>query len=151
MIAVVQRVTSASVTVGGEVVGKIGRGLAVLLAVHEADTPADVEHVANKLAGLRVFPNGDKGYDLDVTQVGGAVLLVSNFTVAAETRHGRRPSFDAAAKPEQGRLLFDAVVNRLIQSGVAVETGRFGAEMLVRIENDGPLTLIVESRTKGEG
>jgi D-tyrosyl-tRNA(Tyr) deacylase len=150
MIAVVQRVTNASVTVGDEVVGRIDRGLAVLLAVHETDTPADVAFVAAKLAGLRVFPNGEKGYDLDVRQVGGGVLLVSNFTVAASTRQGRRPSFDAAAKPEKGRELFDAVAEALRQAGVPVETGRFGAEMLVEIRNDGPLTLIVESATRAE-
>jgi D-tyrosyl-tRNA(Tyr) deacylase len=145
VIAVVQRVSGASVTVGDEVVGRIDRGLAVLLAVHETDTPADVAYVAGKLAGLRVFPNGEKGYDLDVRQVGGAILLVSNFTVAASTRQGRRPSFDAAAKPEKGRMLFDAVVDALRAADVPVETGRFGAEMLVEVRNDGPLTLIVES------
>jgi D-aminoacyl-tRNA deacylase len=145
MIAVVQRVTEASVTVGDEVVGRIGKGLAVLLAVHQTDGPAEVEYVATKLAGLRIFPNVDKEYDLDVTQLGGAILLVSNFTVAADTRKGRRPSFDAAAKPEKGRALFDAVVERLRKAGVRVETGRFGADMLVDIRNDGPVTVIVSS------
>ena len=145
MIAVVQRVTAASVSVGDEVVGRIGRGLAVLLAVHETDAAGDVEFVAMKLAGLRVFPNGDKGFDLDVAQIGGGILLVSNFTVAADTRKGRRPSFDAAAKPEKGRELFDAVVARLRQAGVPVETGQFGADMLVAIKNDGPVTVIVTS------
>jgi D-tyrosyl-tRNA(Tyr) deacylase len=148
MIAVVQRAAGASVTVGGEIVGRIERGLAVLLAVQATDTPADVEYVANKLAGLRVFPNGDKEYDLDVRQAGGAVLMVSNFTVAAETRKGRRPSFDAAAKPEKGRALFDATVAALRNAGVVVETGVFGADMLVEIRNDGPLTVIVESGSK---
>ncbi len=102
MIAVVQRVTSAAVTVEGEVVGRIGVGLAVLLAVHADDTAADVAWTARKLCGLRVFPNGDKGFDRDVLAVGGSILLVSNFTVAAATGKGRRPSFDAAAPPEQG-------------------------------------------------
>ena len=145
MIAVVQRVTEAAVTVGDEVVGRIGRGLAVLLAVHETDGPAEAEYMATKLAGLRIFPDGDKGFELDVTQIGGSILLVSNFTVAADTRKGRRPSFDAAAKPEKGRTLFDFVVDRLRQAGIRVETGRFGADMQVNIENDGPVTVIVSS------
>jgi D-tyrosyl-tRNA(Tyr) deacylase len=145
MIAVVQRVTEASVSVGDEIVGRIGKGLAILLAVHETDGPAEVEYVGTKLAGLRIFPNGDKGFDLDVTQFGGRILLISNFTVAADTRKGRRPSFDAAAKPEKARTLFDAVADRLRQAGVAVETGRFGADMLVDIKNDGPVTVIVST------
>jgi D-tyrosyl-tRNA(Tyr) deacylase len=146
MIAVVQRVTEASVTVGGETVGRIGAGLLVLAAVHKTDTPSDLDWTAAKLASLRIFRNGDKHFDLDVRQVGGAVLLVSNFTVAAATRHGRRPSFDAAAAPEKGRVLFDALVESVRAQGVAVETGRFGADMKVSLVNDGPVTVIVDSR-----
>lgn len=149
MIAVVQRVTAASVTVGDEIVGRIGTGLAVLLAVHESDTEADVAWTANKLVALRVFRSGEKHFDVDVRQAGGAVLLVSNFTVAAQTRQGRRPSFDQAAGGEKGQKLFDAVVEALRALGVSTETGRFGADMLVRIENDGPATFIVDSRTPG--
>ena len=146
MIAVVQRVTEASVTVEGETVGRIGPGLAVLVAVHRTDTPADVTWTANKLAGLRIFRNGDKYFDADVRQIGGSILLVSNFTVAADTTGGRRPSFIAAAETERGRELFDQLVVAIREQGVPVETGRFGADMLVSIVNDGPVTVIVESK-----
>ena len=145
MIAVVQRVTEASVTVEGEAVGKIGHGLAVLAAVHRTDTETDVNWTATKLAGLRIFRNGDKYFDADVRQVGGSILLVSNFTVAADTRGGRRPSFIAAAETDRGRELFDQLVAAVRALGVPVETGRFGADMLVSIVNDGPVTVIVES------
>jgi D-tyrosyl-tRNA(Tyr) deacylase len=145
MIAVVQRVTEASVVVEGETVGKIGAGLVVLAAVHRTDASADVAWTANKLAGLRIFRNGDKYFDADVKQVGGSILLVSNFTVAANTREGRRPSFIAAAETERGRELFDQLVETVRSLGVTVETGRFGADMLVSLVNDGPVTVIVDS------
>jgi D-tyrosyl-tRNA(Tyr) deacylase len=151
VIAVVQRVTEASVTVAGEVVGRIGGGLVVLVAVDNLDEPADVAWTAGKLTGLRVFRNGDKHFDVDVRAAGGSVLLVSNFTVAAETRKGRRPSFDAAAGPEKGRALFDALVEAVRASGVAVETGRFGADMSVALVNDGPATFIIDSRATVPG
>ena len=148
MIAVVQRVTDASVVVSGETVGAIGPGLLVLAAVHRADSDTDVAWTANKLVGLRIFrsPDGEKHFDLDVKQAGGSVLLVSNFTVAAATRQGRRPSFDAAAEPERGRQLFDRLVDAVRATGVTVETGRFGADMRVSLVNDGPVTVIVDSR-----
>ena len=149
MIAVVQRVTEAAVVVGAETVGRIGPGLAVLAAVHRTDTPADVTWTANKLAGLRIFRNGDKYFDADVRQVGGAILLVSNFTVAANTREGRRPSFIAAAETETGRAMFDQLVGAVRALGVTVETGRFGAEMLVSLVNDGPVTVIIDSTARG--
>src|SRR5687767_8296303 len=139
MIAVVQRVTEASVTVAGETVGRIGHGLAVLAAVHRTDTTAEVTWTANKLAGLRIFRAGDKYFDADVRQVGGSILLVSNFTVAADTRGGRRPSFIAAAETERGRELFDELVRTVRDLNVQVETGRFGADMLVSVVNDGPV------------
>ena len=145
MIAVVQRVTEAGVTVGDEVVGRIGAGLLVLAAVHATDTVAEVDWTANKLVGLRIFRNGEKHFDLDVRQAGGSVLLVSNFTVAAQTRQGRHPSFDAAADPAKGRQLFDALVDAVRAAGVTVETGRFGADMRVSLVNDGPVTVLVES------
>jgi D-tyrosyl-tRNA(Tyr) deacylase len=147
MIAVVQRVSEASVTVDGEVVGRIGPGLAVLAAVHRTDTVTDITWTANKLVGLRIFRNGDKYFDADVKQVGGSILLVSNFTVAAATREGRRPSFIAAAETGRGREVFDELVKAVRATGVSVETGRFGADMLVSIVNDGPVTVIVDSRS----
>ena len=149
MIAIVQRVTEASVTVAGETVGRIGHGLVVLAAVHRTDAAVDVTWTANKLAGLRIFRNGDKYFDADVRQAGGAILLVSNFTVAAATREGRRPSFSAAAETERGRVLFDQLVDATRALGVPVETGRFGADMLVSLVNDGPVTVIVDSAGRG--
>src|SRR3954463_15768402 len=107
MICVVQRVLEARVDVAGETVGAIGAGLLVLASVVTDDTPADAEWIAQKLVGLRIFRNGDKHFDQDVTQIGGSILLVSNFTVAADTRNGRRPSLIAAAKPERGEQLFN--------------------------------------------
>ncbi len=148
MIAVVQRVTEAAVVVESETVGRIGPGLLVLAAVHRTDTPADAAWTAGKLAGLRVFRNGDKYFDADVKGVGGSILLVSNFTVAAATREGRRPSFSAAAEADRGRELFDQLVDAIRLLGVAVETGRFGADMLVSLVNDGPVTVIVDSSTR---
>ena len=148
MIAVVQRVSEAAVVVEGETVGRIGPGLLVLAAVHRTDTAADVTRTANKLAGLRIFRKGDKYFDADVKQVGGAILLVSNFTVAANTREGRRPSFIAAAETERGRELFDELVDAVRGLGVPVETGRFGADMLVSLVNDGPVTVIVDSSAR---
>jgi D-tyrosyl-tRNA(Tyr) deacylase len=146
MIAVVQRVSEASVSVGGRTVGRIASGLAALVAVHKTDSAADVTWTANKLSSLRIFRGGDKHFELDVKQVGGSVLLVSNFTVAAQTRQGRRPSFDEAADPETGRRLFDQLVEALRATGVPVQTGEFGADMLVSLANDGPVTVIVDSR-----
>ena len=146
MIAVVQRVTEASVAVGGEVVGRIGPGLVGLVAVHAADDVADVTWMAGKLTACRIFRSGDKHFDIDVGQAGGSVLLVSNFTVAGETRKGRRPSFDAAAPPEKGRALFDTLVEAVRASGVDVATGQFGADMAVALVNDGPATFILDSR-----
>ena len=145
MIAVVQRVTEGRVVVADRVVGRIGGGLLVLVAVHADDTDADVTWTAGKLVGLRIFRSGEKHFDADVKETGRAVLLVSNFTVAARTRQGRRPSFDLAAPPEKGRALFDALVEAVRAQGVTVETGEFGADMAVSIVNDGPVTVIVDS------
>lgn len=145
MIAVVQRVKSASVTVAGDIVGRIGPGLCVLAAIESEDTEAELRWTAQKIAGLRIFPEGEKDYHTDVQQAGGGVLLVSNFTVAANTANGRRPGFDRAMKPDQARPMFDQFVELVRATGIPVAAGRFGADMLVAIENDGPLTLVVES------
>jgi D-aminoacyl-tRNA deacylase len=146
MICVIQRVSRASVTVDGAVVGQIDRGLMVLAAVHRTDTSADIVWTARKLAELRVFPTDKGNFDLDAAQVGGAILLVSNFTVAAETRKGRRPSLDAAAEPAVGREKFDELVAAVRGLGVTVETGRFGEDMKVELVNDGPVTFLLDSR-----
>lgn len=152
MICVVQRVSQASVTVDQRVVGQIGRGMLVLAAVHRDDSDADIAFTAAKLVSLRIFrgPAGageeEKNFDRDVREIDGAILLVSNFTVAAATRHGRRPSLDAAASPESGRVLFDRLVATVRQGGMRVETGEFGAHMRVSLDNDGPATFLVDSR-----
>src|SRR3954469_5885381 len=145
MICVVQRVSEARVDVAGETVGAIQHGLLVLASVHHNDTTSDIDWIAQKLVGLRIFRNGDKHFDLDVTQVGGSILLVSNFTVAADTRTGRRPSLLAAAKPEPGEALFNHFVTSVRNFGVPVATGRFGADMQVHLVNDGPATFIVQN------
>src|SRR3954466_4417186 len=129
MICVVQRVSEARVDVAGETVGAIQHGLLVLASVVQDDTTSDIEWIAQKLVGLRIFREGDKHFDLDVTQVGGSILLVSNFTVAAETKKGRRPSLIAAAGPEKGEELFNHLVESVRALGVNVATGKFGADM----------------------
>lgn len=146
MIAVVQRVTEANVVVNGATVGEIGHGLLALVSVVVDDTADDVQWVAGKLATLRIFRNGEKHFDLDVTQVEGSVLLVSNFTVAGKTKQGRRPSFDGAAKPERGRELFDELVGAVRKLGISVATGEFGADMKVSLVNDGPATFLINSK-----
>lgn len=150
MIAVVQRVLEGRVVVDGRTVGEIGHGLLVLAAVERDDQPAEIEWTAAKLAGLRIFrsEDGTKHFDRDVKQVGGGLLLVSNFTVAAETRKGRRPSLEGAASPERGREMFELFFEAVRrESGVRVETGEFGADMKVSLVNDGPVTFIVRSST----
>ncbi len=145
MIAIVQRVTEASVSVDGEVVGRIGRGIMALVAVTKADTPAEADWLAAKLVAMRVFRADRKHFEADVTQVGGSILLVSNFTVSAKTKKGRRPSLDAAAEPAKAQELFDSLVNAVRKLNVPVETGRFGADMRVALTNEGPATFIVDS------
>ena len=151
MRAVVQRVRYARVEVDDRVVGSIGLGLLALVGVERGDGPADVAHVAAKLRELRIFDDdgdaeGRTRMNRSVVDVGGAVLVVSQFTLAADTRRGRRPSFDAAAPPDEARRLFEEVVADLRASGVEVATGEFQAAMRVTLENDGPVTFVVESR-----
>jgi len=145
MIAVVQRVTEAQVVVKGEIVGRIDRGLVALVAVTKTDTTAEADWLAAKLVALRVFRAGAKHFEADVTQVGGAILLVSNFTVSAKTKKGRRPSLDAAAEPAKAQELFDYLVAAVAKLNVPVATGRFGADMRVSLTNEGPATFIVDS------
>jgi D-tyrosyl-tRNA(Tyr) deacylase len=145
---VVQRVTEAQVTVEGQVVGKIGAGLLVLAAVEQGDTTAEIEWTAAKLVGMRIFRSGDKHFEADIKQTDGAILLVSNFTVAAATRKGRRPSFDGAMDPASADPVFQKLVDAVRAQGVHVETGRFGAMMLVSSVNDGPATFIVQTESR---
>jgi D-tyrosyl-tRNA(Tyr) deacylase len=148
MIAVIQRVTHAKVEVDGKTVGEIGYGMLVLASVERDDTIEDMTWMAEKLAQLRVFRNGDKHFDQDITQIGGSMLLVSNFTVAAATRKGRRPSLDGAAEPGKAKELFDQFVAAVKSLSIPVATGEFGASMLVSLANDGPSTFIVQTDRK---
>lgn len=146
MRAVVQRVTRASVSVAGEVVGKIDRGFCVLVGVATDDAEADADALAEKVVGLRVFEDDAGKMNLDVTQVGGALLCVSQFTLLGDVRRGRRPSFTEAMAPEPAARLFERFCTACKARGVPVETGRFRAEMLVDLVNDGPVTLLLDTK-----
>ena len=143
MRAVVQRVSSAAVEADGETVGEIGAGLCVLVGIAEGDAEDDAARLAGRVARLRIFPNDEGRFDRSVLDTGGAALVVSNFTLLADTAKGNRPSFSAAAAPEPAEPLYERCCAALRAEGVAVETGRFGALMTVRIENDGPVTIVL--------
>lgn len=145
MRALIQRVTSASVTVDGEVVGQIGRGFLVLLGVTHSDAAAQADWLARKITTLRVFEDAAGKMNLGLSDVGGAVLVVSQFTLYGEARKGRRPDFIQAARPEQAEPLVDRFVAQLRAAGLHVETGRFRAEMQVALVNDGPVTLWLDT------
>ena len=145
MRAVVQRVAAAHVVVAGETVGRIGRGLLVYLGAGRGDGEAEAAWMARKLASLRVFANEDARMARDVLEVGGEVLVVSQFTVYGDVRKGRRPSFDAAADPARAEVLYHCVCNALASRGLRVETGRFRAMMDVHCVVDGPVTILVDS------
>lgn len=145
MRALVQRVTRARVTVAGRVTGAIGRGLTAFAGVTHADLEADADWLARKVAGLRVFPEGEKPMQLDVREVAGAVLVVPQFTLYADARRGRRPDFVAAAEPARAEPLVDRFCAVLAAEGVRVERGVFRAHMEVELVNDGPVTLWIES------
>lgn len=145
MRAVVQRVSSASVTVEGETIGAIGPGLLAYVSVGPEDGVAEVEWLASKLSTLRIFADEAGRFDRSLVDAGGAVLVVSQFTLYADTRRGRRPSFTEAAPPEIAEPLVEQLVDRLRLDGVEVATGRFGAHMLVDAVNDGPVTMILDT------
>jgi D-tyrosyl-tRNA(Tyr) deacylase len=146
MRAVVQRVTEARVSAEGRVTGAIGRGLVVLIGVEKGDGAADSEGMAEKVAGLRIFEDGGGKMNLSVRDVGGDVLAVSQFTLLGDARKGKRPGFSAAAPPDEANALYRDFVRRLESRGLRVEEGVFRAEMLVEIHNDGPVTLLLDSR-----
>lgn len=146
MRAVLQRVRSASVVVDGQVVGAIGVGLLVLLGVAVDDTDADLSYIVDKTTGLRVFPDADGRMNVDVRDAGGALLVVSQFTLAGDCRKGRRPSWDGAARPDQARAWYERAIVAWRAHGLTVETGVFQADMQVALVNDGPVTLLLDSR-----
>ncbi|HUG67423.1 MAG TPA: D-aminoacyl-tRNA deacylase [Pirellulaceae bacterium] len=142
----VQRVTQASVTVDGELVGEIARGLLVLLGVASDDTDDDARQLADKICGLRVFEDADEKMNQSLEDIGGAMLVVSQFTLYGDCRKGRRPSFTQAAPPEQAERLYNTFIAGVGMRGIKVATGRFRAHMEVALVNDGPVTLLLESR-----
>lgn len=146
MRCVVQKVTRASVTVDGELVGAIENGYMVLVGAEEGDLEQDVSYCAEKISGLRVFEDEDDKMNLSLQDVGGAVLLVSQFTLLGDARHGRRPSFIRAARPEQAEPLFELLCRRIADKGIHVETGRFRTHMEVSLVNDGPVTILLDSK-----
>ena len=145
MRALIQRVTSGSVTIDGKINGAIGTGLVILLGVTHSDDEKAADFVADKCAELRIFEDENGKMNRSLEDIGGAILLVSQFTLYGSTRKGRRPSFDEAARPELAKPLYEYVINRLRSRGITVETGIFGAEMQLEIHNDGPVTVMVES------
>jgi D-tyrosyl-tRNA(Tyr) deacylase len=145
MRALVQRVSAASVKVGDEVVGRIDRGLVVLLGVSRDDTEADAEYTVGKVANLRIFSDDEGRFQSSALDVGAGLLIISQFTLHADTRKGRRPSFTKAAPPDAAERLFNRAVELFRQTGLKVETGRFQAHMMVSIQNDGPVTIMLDS------
>jgi D-tyrosyl-tRNA(Tyr) deacylase len=147
MRAIVQRVSSARVCVGETVTGKIGRGLLVFIGVARDDTPADIKYLAAKICDMRVFEgDGGKPMDRSVVDVGGSLLIVSQFTLYGDVRKGRRPAFDAAAPPDRARELYEELVRELRATQVPVATGEFQAMMQVHLVNDGPVTILIDSK-----
>jgi D-aminoacyl-tRNA deacylase len=145
MRAVVQRVSKASVVVDSQIIGEIGLGLLVLLGVSSTDSDSDAVYLAEKIAGLRVFEDQDGKMNLSAADAGGAVLAVSQFTLYGDVRRGRRPSFDAAARPERARELYEHFVHQIRLRGLRCETGQFQAMMSVSLVNEGPVTLLLDS------
>lgn len=143
--AVVQRARSGSVTVGGQEIGRIGLGLVILVGIGRRDTEADVDKLAGKIAVLRVFEDTEGKMNLAASDVGGAMLAISQFTLYGDVRKGRRPSFIDAASPDEGLRLYERFCQALATHGYEVQRGQFGAEMLVSIENDGPVTIVIDS------
>lgn len=150
MKAVIQRVTSASVEVGGKIVGQIGSGLVVLVGVAKGDGESDGRYLVEKIRTLRIFSDDQGKMNRSLVDVGGSVLLVSQFTLLGRTVNGRRPSFDEAAPPDQAKRLYEQVATDLRAQGTTVETGVFAAHMKVALLNDGPVTFVVDSR-EGHG
>lgn len=150
MKALLQRVISATVTIEGKVVGEIGPGLVVLLGVADGDSNEDTSYLARKIVELRIFSDNEGKFNLSVTDIKGEMLLISQFTLLANTRKGRRPSFTDAAPPELAETLFNQFVDCMRATCLKVETGRFQQHMLVEIHNDGPVTIMIDSKERLE-
>lgn len=148
MRALLQRVSQGSVSVDDDTIGKIGAGLVVLFGVKTGDQEADAEYLANKVVNLRIFSDSDGKFNLSALDVGADILAISQFTLYADTRRGRRPGFAEAAPPDISNPLYETFVHHLRQSGLTVATGSFGAHMRVHIENDGPVTILLDSEDK---
>ncbi len=146
MRSVIQRVSHASVAVNGKVIGEIKKGLLVLLGVSDDDTDADLNYMADKVAGLRIFEDDDEKMNLSVADVGGELLVISQFTLFGDCRKGKRPSFVAAGKPGYANEMYERFVENLRGRGFNVQTGEFGADMQVELINDGPVTLMIDSK-----
>ena len=146
MRSIVQRVSRASVNVDGEVIGKIGKGFLVFLGVSDDDDEKDMVYMADKIAGLRVFEDADEKMNLSIEDVGGEFLVISQFTLYGDCRKGRRPSFAAAGKPEHAENIYEKFNDYLKSKGFKVQTGKFGADMKVELLNDGPVTLMLDSK-----
>lgn len=145
MRVVLQRVSSAAVSVNSETVGSIGNGFLVLLGIHRDDTETEIEYIARKILGLRVFVDDNGKMNRSVLDIGGSLLIVSQFTLYADTHKGRRPSFEASAHPEKAIPIYESFIARLSRD-IHIETGKFGAKMVVELTNDGPVTIILDSR-----
>lgn len=146
MIAVLQRVTSGAVIVDNQTIGHINSGLVVLLGVMNDDDEWDSEFLADKISGLRIFNDENDKMNLSINDVNGSALVVSQFTLCADTRKGRRPSFINAAPPEKGKALYENFMKRLESKGIPIQSGEFGAMMKVKIDNDGPVTIVLDSK-----
>jgi len=147
MRAVLQRVQSGSVTIGGDVIGSISGGLVILLGIKRGDTEKDALYLAEKCVNLRIFSDADGKFNLSAIDVVAELLIVSQFTLYADCRKGKRPNFIEAAPPEQSEPLYYSFISRIRESGLKVESGKFGGKMRVTIVNDGPVTILLESKT----
>ncbi len=151
MKAVIQRVISASVEVDHQTIGQIDEGLLVLIGAAKGDTPVDVDYLVEKIPNLRIFPDDEGKMNRSLMDMGGKLLLVSQFTLLGDTHRGRRPGFEQAAHPDKARELYDSAIAKFREKGVPIQTGQFGANMLVSLENNGPVTFILDSRKGGSG